>query len=112
AGLDPVRQLLVVAAVVPDLAREGDLQPGEERLVALLAAAQGDQPDVAVEEELGQGVEQQIEPLLRGEARDQADHRSARRRRAADLVEQRLDRKSTRLNSSHVKISYAVFCLK
>src|SRR5690606_12329825 len=28
-----------------------------------------------------------------------------------DLFEQR-DRKSTRLNSSHVKISYAVFCLK
>src|SRR5690606_40249133 len=26
-------------------------------------------------------------------------------------VEQRQDRKSTRLNSSHVKISYAVFCL-
>src|SRR5690606_40202955 len=25
---------------------------------------------------------------------------------------QHLDRKSTRLNSSHVKISYAVFCLK
>src|SRR5690606_39762741 len=30
-------------------------------------------------------------------------------RTAAD---QREDRKSTRLNSSHVKISYAVFCLK
>src|SRR5690606_41687226 len=28
----------------------------------------------------------------------------------ADIVG--LDRKSTRLNSSHVKISYAVFCLK
>src|SRR5690606_1797216 len=27
-------------------------------------------------------------------------------------IQQRLDRKSTRLNSSHVKISYAVFCLK
>src|SRR5690606_42068744 len=26
------------------------------------------------------------------------------------LAAQRLDRKSTRLNSSHVKISYAVFC--
>src|SRR5690606_39466744 len=26
--------------------------------------------------------------------------------------EERIDRKSTRLNSSHVKISYAVFCLK
>src|SRR5690606_41515846 len=32
----------------------------------------------------------------------------ARARRAAS----RRDRKSTRLNSSHVKISYAVFCLK
>src|SRR2546429_1269445 len=28
------------------------------------------------------------------------------------LVAQRLDRKSTRLNSSHGYISYAVFCLK
>src|SRR5690606_40047731 len=27
-------------------------------------------------------------------------------------AKQALDRKSTRLNSSHVKISYAVFCLK
>src|SRR5690606_40210841 len=29
-----------------------------------------------------------------------------------DMVGHKLDRKSTRLNSSHVKISYAVFCLK
>src|SRR5690606_41991944 len=28
------------------------------------------------------------------------------------LAHRELDRKSTRLNSSHVKISYAVFCLK
>src|SRR5690349_23922035 len=28
------------------------------------------------------------------------------------LAERQLDRKSTRLNSSHVEISYAVFCLK
>src|SRR3989442_7011531 len=27
-------------------------------------------------------------------------------------ADNRLDRKSTRLNSSHVRISYAVFCLK
>src|SRR5690606_42055870 len=33
-------------------------------------------------------------------------------RHAADLHHRRRDRKSTRLNSSHVKISYAVFCLK
>src|SRR5690625_6068520 len=30
----------------------------------------------------------------------------------ADLIELNEDRKSTRLNSSHVAISYAVFCLK
>src|SRR5690606_41455417 len=29
-----------------------------------------------------------------------------------DRAQHPLDRKSTRLNSSHVKISYAVFCLK
>src|SRR5690349_9291409 len=29
-----------------------------------------------------------------------------------DEVTEHLDRKSTRLNSSHVEISYAVFCLK
>src|SRR5690606_17187560 len=31
--------------------------------------------------------------------------------KGSQLVEAREDRKSTRLNSSHVKISYAVFCL-
>src|SRR5690606_39345190 len=29
-----------------------------------------------------------------------------------DISRENVDRKSTRLNSSHVKISYAVFCLK
>src|SRR5438874_10771828 len=40
--------------------------------------------------------------------------REPRRELAASRVRQRLseDRKSTRLNSSHVEISYAVFCLK
>src|SRR5690606_41625744 len=33
-------------------------------------------------------------------------------RRRWTLLRQEADRKSTRLNSSHVKISYAVFCLK
>src|SRR5205814_9798443 len=36
----------------------------------------------------------------------------AHRRRAGILVDPRTDRKSTRLNSSHLGISYAVFCLK
>src|SRR5690349_23119610 len=33
-------------------------------------------------------------------------------RQEADTVRHLADRKSTRLNSSHVEISYAVFCLK
>src|SRR5215475_794409 len=42
---------------------------------------------------------------------------AAKHRAAGDLThprnaQQHVDRKSTRLNSSHVKISYAVFCLK
>src|SRR5690606_41547432 len=39
------------------------------------------------------------------------DHRLARIRARIDAGDY-TDRKSTRLNSSHVKISYAVFCLK
>src|SRR5690606_41582943 len=41
-------------------------------------------------------------------------HRPLRLHRQRVLVDRdaELDRKSTRLNSSHVKISYAVFCLK
>src|SRR5690606_41534200 len=38
------------------------------------------------------------------------DHRAGQEQ--AEDVARRRDRKSTRLNSSHVKISYAVFCLK
>src|SRR2546427_6544382 len=38
--------------------------------------------------------------------------RSARRRRSSACGVRTLDRKSTRLNSSHSQISYAVFCLK
>src|SRR5690606_40649494 len=37
---------------------------------------------------------------------------SARGSKASSFCACCLDRKSTRLNSSHVKISYAVFCLK
>src|SRR5207249_11242510 len=38
--------------------------------------------------------------------------RRTRRRAHCDRRRLRRDRKSTRLNSSHVSISYAVFCLK
>src|SRR5438034_2609121 len=44
---------------------------------------------------------------IRGRARDGGGVREAAGRTGVDL-----DRKSTRLNSSHTVISYAVFCLK
>src|SRR5437773_8270882 len=45
-------------------------------------------------------------------ARPRRAGRRARRRRGADPRRDVGDRKSTRLNSSHITISYAVFCLK
>src|SRR3712207_8593128 len=46
-------------------------------------------------------------------ARDvRAQLREAHPAALGDVVEHALDRKSTRLNSSHANISYAVFCLK
>src|SRR2546427_8556407 len=47
--------------------------------------------------------------LLRPVARRRSRPRSPQ---GGDLAAARLDRKSTRLNSSHSQISYAVFCLK
>src|SRR5207249_10353945 len=43
----------------------------------------------------------------RSELRRHCDHRQA-----VPAAKEMIDRKSTRLNSSHVSISYAVFCLK
>src|SRR5690242_21489907 len=45
---------------------------------------------------------------------DSVEHRGKRRRfsGARGAGDQNQDRKSTRLNSSHMSISYAVFCLK
>src|SRR5690349_23736219 len=53
-----------------------------------------------------------LERARREGADDEAagDERRVRARRHVVAVRQ--DRKSTRLNSSHVEISYAVFCLK
>src|SRR2546427_8628875 len=58
---------------------------------------------------VGDEVLERLEAVLRGH-----DHeaRRARHLRHAGEVLRDVDRKSTRLNSSHSQISYAVFCLK
>src|SRR2546430_12840913 len=71
------------------------------------SAAQRDQLPAA---KLGD-IDPVIEDLAFGrlfEAQDAAAHR----RLAAAAFADQPDRKSTRLNSSHSQISYAVFCLK
>src|SRR3712207_9019482 len=51
----------------------------------------------------------ETEPCGDGEAPDRTARRLSARIRLVPVL---LDRKSTRLNSSHANISYAVFCLK
>src|SRR5436309_12618818 len=77
-------------------------------------------------EHLGARVDGEVVGGLKGARRDQRDHaheplehhRAVRDGEDVALAIDHLgrhrveDRKSTRLNSSHVKISYAVFCLK
>src|SRR5690606_12291913 len=72
-----------------------------------LASLQGeDGADGAqgIQGEQGEQGEQGIQGIPGNDGSDGADGLSA--------YEIAVDRKSTRLNSSHVKISYAVFCLK
>src|SRR2546430_12035401 len=83
------------------LSRSREARPRRTRV----AADALDQPRSHLRGELAGG----------GEARQPRAHRVGQhqphlRRRARE--EMRQDRKSTRLNSSHSQISYAVFCLK
>src|SRR5256885_12752470 len=56
------------------------------------------------------GIKRQRNARLVGVLRDHMRERAGRNRKAA--LGCLADRKSTRLNSSHLVISYAVFCLK
>src|SRR3712207_7541688 len=59
--------------------------------------------------EAGAGREPECAFPLR---RDRAERVERRELRGVEVDERERDRKSTRLNSSHANISYAVFCLK
>src|SRR3712207_8974992 len=76
----------------------GDHLPGSAAEAAFIARPQ---PRSAVG-----AVEDQVALAPR------AEERARRISERAALAERDADRKSTRLNSSHANISYAVFCLK
>src|SRR5207302_5782332 len=59
-----------------------------------------------------QADSQRLEAVRLRSRSDEARSANAPRAARRPLVRRGRDRKSTRLNSSHVKISYAVFCLK
>src|SRR2546427_1592815 len=54
---------------------------------------------------------QPVQDLVQPDEPSAAEHAELLSREGEELAAQR-DRKSTRLNSSHSQISYAVFCLK
>src|SRR5436305_10171662 len=60
-------------------------------------------------------LEEMIKLLMEGKPEAIGDLRDQFQKRIRDHempIDMLIDRKSTRLNSSHVRISYAVFCLK
>src|SRR5713101_8543070 len=94
--------LLVVAALAggyffwtkkhtPDIARITDANQESDSLERIVAAAKADLASGSIED-LRRRVEEYQGSL--------------------ELMRRLVDRKSTRLNSSHMSISYAVFCLK
>src|SRR3712207_6873993 len=68
-----------------------------------------DQLVLRVEDRVLAGVRRESQAEPAGAGADLGETLRARPRLVAEL---RQDRKSTRLNSSHANISYAVFCLK
>src|SRR5256885_10021117 len=108
----PVPQLIRRARKLPQLPPAFRFEQIELRAsVAKAAEAHAEQPNLA----LAVPVLPEESKKNRKDVRIQA-HRFAERLRTRVRIESRVtnrqDRKSTRLNSSHLVISYAVFCLK
>src|SRR5690606_17849251 len=105
---DDIWNEIVKATKLPGVTSAPKLQPIETRLVMLQT---GMRAPMGIKVK-GQGLKQieafgiQLEHVLKQVegVKDEAVF--------ADRIVGKPDRKSTRLNSSHVKISYAVFCLK
>src|SRR5690606_2882077 len=85
-------------------------QPDEIRLLDVVDAIEGSDPPFHCTEIRQRGPYPAPRALCRRPCQITRAMRRAEQAWRRELARQ--DRKSTRLNSSHVKISYAVFCLK
>src|SRR2546427_3022130 len=94
--------------------QEADVWAAADALIA-----QGLRPTIErVRQQIGRGSPNTVSPMLEtwfatlGQRLGVAAGQGERLPSSVPDPVQRLDRKSTRLNSSHSQISYAVFCLK
>src|SRR5690625_5579655 len=81
-----------------------------ERIEHLLGLMEAEIDLFQVEKKIRGRVKQQMEKSQREYYLN--EQMKAIQKELGDMGEEGKDRKSTRLNSSHVAISYAVFCLK
>src|SRR5947207_11727088 len=88
-------------------------------IVGTTALAQAPAPEPAAKQETGntavptsQATAEKAWAILREGLKNENAEKRAKAVRSLGLLTGNLDRKSTRLNSSHTVISYAVFCLK
>src|SRR5690606_4157471 len=97
-----------------DDSREDAMRQYVVALTLMLAPlyAQAQQPQDAPGQGMGMRGGVAAAMLAEREALQLTADQVAKLEAIRDQQQEQLDRKSTRLNSSHVKISYAVFCLK
>src|SRR3712207_8213244 len=74
--------------------------------------APGEQRQRAADEDDENGEDEDAARRIDGEGVNGSEHARADQEGAEEGEREGEDRKSTRLNSSHANISYAVFCLK
>ena len=87
-----------------------NIQTANHSIVEAIRAIIALDPETTItydnEDYLSQADQQDLKKLV------EADKRGELKYQAFDEFKTEIDRKSTRLNSSHMRISYAVFCLK
>src|SRR5690554_8015983 len=114
--IDAARFAELLRAGIDGVIARGKAEEGDKTMIDVLEAAyRAISESVASGADLSEAVEAAVEGAKEG--MEATIPMVARKGRASYLGErsaghQDPDRKSTRLNSSHVRISYAVFCLK